>query len=236
MKFLLQTLIVLSLFTGCLRTRSEVGESEQNNVYGQKTADNQMSQAKPSQGGDSVVPTIEVDEKDELVRNLNGRVEVLENQIQGLSKEREEERKQYEAKLVLLQEALTKLEAEMHPTVDLDSEKKAKEAATQSSDEQANTKKADKTEKNETKLTPLQAGEEFYAKQDWKKAILSFHQYTDASPKGKYVPDAKYKIGICFQQLGMKEEAMAYFEEVAANYASTGAGKKSKSRLAKLKK
>jgi TolA-binding protein len=34
----------------------------------------------------------------------------------------------------------------------------------------------------------------------------------------------------------MKEEAMAYFEEVAANYGATEAGKKSKARLAKLKK
>lgn len=242
MKFLLQSLIVISLLTGCLRTRSELGESEQNNVYSQKTADNQMSQTQPVQGVDAVVPTIEVDEKDELVRNLNGRVEVLENQLQGLSKEREEEKKQYEQKLILLQEAIAKLETELHPP-ESESDKKnsTKDASMESSDDLAITKKDDKTEKkpetrSEKKLTPLQAGEEFYAKQDWKKAILSFHQYTDASPKGKHVPDAKYKIGVCFQQLGMKEEAMAYFEEVAANYGTTDAGKKSKTRLAKLKK
>jgi TolA-binding protein len=86
------------------------------------------------------------------------------------------------------------------------------------------------------KVSAYDAAQEFFVKSEWKKAILSFQKYTDESPKGKNVPDAKYKIGVCFQELGMKEEAMAFFEEVVANYAATEAGKKSKARLAKLKK
>lgn len=54
--------------------------------------------------------------------------------------------------------------------------------------------------------------------------------------KEKNVADAKYKIGVSFQELGMKEEAMAFYEEVVANYSKTEAGKSAKARLAKLKK
>ncbi len=247
MKILTLVIFMLAL-SSCLKTRSELGGSEQENVYGAKMASNQMEgQQVKGSAPDAAVATAPPDEKDELIRGLNGRVEVLENQLQTMTKDREEERKQYDQKLTLLQEALVKLENEIHPPADeksADSKAESKPTGMESSDDLAKKDKSGKNakpekadaKKSEKKLSPLEAGEEFYAKQDWKKAILSFHQYTDQTPKGKHVPDAKYKIGICFQQLGMKEEAMAYFEEVAANYASTDAGKKSKSRLAKLKK
>jgi TolA-binding protein len=250
MRILLLVILSLSVFSGCLKTRAELGESEQENVYGAKAADNQLAaqQSKAQAALDqaaAAAPAPVPDEKDELIRGLNGRVEVLENQIQTITKDREEEKKQYDQKLTTLQEALTKLENELHPPPG-EEQKNSKEAGLESSDESAQKAKGDKVAKNdkadkntkkpEKKLSSLEAGEEYFAKQDWKKAILSFHQYTDETPKGKHVPDAKYKIGLCFQKLGMKEEAMAYFEEVAANYASTDAGKKSKTILSKLKK
>lgn len=254
---LLSLLIFTLTLSSCLKTRSELGGLEQENVYGERMAANQMEaqqgQTKPAAPSDASVATMAPDDKDELIRALNGRVEVLENQVQAISKEREEEKKQFEQKLTLLQEALMKLEKDIHPPAE---EKKAdvvgpvmessddiaKKEKTAKNDKNGKSEKSDKNEKDKSdkktdkKLNSLEAGEDYFAKQDWKKAILSFHQYTDESPKGKHVPEAKYKIGLCFQQLGMKEEAMAYFEEVAANYGSTEAGKKSKSRLAKLKK
>ena len=86
------------------------------------------------------------------------------------------------------------------------------------------------------KLGTYESAEQYFEKQEWKKAILSFQKYADEFPKGKNVADAKYKIGVCFQELGMKEEAMAYYEEVVANYGASEAGKKAKLRLTKLKK
>ncbi|MBY0451639.1 MAG: hypothetical protein K2P92_01305, partial [Bdellovibrionaceae bacterium] len=59
-------------------------------------------------------------------------------------------------------------------------------------------------------------------------------KYTDEAPKSKLIPDAKYKIGVSFQELGMKDEAQAYYEEVVANFGATDAGKKAKQRLAKI--
>lgn len=253
-KLHLKLLVLVILLTGCLRTRSELGETTQSNVYSEKNAANQM-EAQKNNGEPSAVAAngvTSIDEKDELIRNLNGRVEVLENQLTSLQKEREEEKIQNEQKLTLLQEAITKLtngdtETESNSADKKTNSKENNQESSQdnemlSSDQVAEKKlnkkentvvKADKSEK---KLSPYDAAESFFEKKEWKKAILSFHKYTDETPKGKLVPEAKYKIGVCFQELGMKDEAMAYFEEVVANYNSTEAGKKSKSRLTKLKK
>ena len=53
-----------------------------------------------------------------------------------------------------------------------------------------------------------------------------------------FLQEAKDKLNLPkdYEAIQPLDEAMAYFEEVAANFGSTDAGKKSKSRLAKLKK
>ncbi len=243
MKKLAALSIITLVLSGCLVTRSELGGMEQSNVYGQKNASNQNEAQRVNAGAVPANQTVNtaVDEKDELIRGLNGRVEVLENQLIALQKEREEDKKQNEQKLTLLQEALTKLENQ--DQVDETSVAKTEKNDEMLSSDEAAAKKTGKKDtktttpaKNDKKVNPFETAEEFFAKKEWKKAILSFHQYTDEAPKGKLVPEAKYKIGVCFQELGMKDEAMAYYEEVVANYKTSDAGKKSKTRLAKLKK
>ena len=96
--------------------------------------------------------------------------------------------------------------------------------------------KSDKVAKDTKKLNTYETSQELFDNQDWKKAILSYQKYVDENSKGKNTPDAKYKIGVCFQELGMKEEAMAFYEEVIANYGKAESGKKAKIRLSKLKK
>ncbi|MGZ3689881.1 MAG: tetratricopeptide repeat protein [Pseudobdellovibrio sp.] len=245
MKKLVAAALVTLLFSGCLVTRSEVGQMDQDNTYGQKNASNQNAAAQKIVDAGAVpanqVVNPVVDEKDELIRNLSGRVEVLENQLTALQKDRDDEKKQNEQKLATLQEAITKLATQEQADEKAAPNEKDNELV--SSDEaaakKAGTSKKDTkapVTKSDNKMSPYEAAEQYFAKKEWKKAILSFHQYTDEAPKGKLVPDAKYKIGVCFQELGMKDEAMAYYEEVAANYKATDAGKKSKTRLAKLKK
>lgn len=252
MKTVILAIFTSLLLTGCLlKTRSELGGTEQSGTYSQKSADNQM-EAQQAKAGASVTtenPAAMPDERDELIRTLNGRVEVLENTLDNLQKDREAEKIQSEQKLTALQEALVKLEKQFSG----EDEKKpdTTNAETQSSDEieakiNANKKVDAKTDakvdtkiaekKSDKKLGPYETAQELFDTKEWKKAILNFHKYTDESPKGKFVADAKYKIGVCFQELGMKEEAMAYYEEVVANFQSTDAGKKSKIRLSKLKK
>lgn len=260
MKTIILAIITSLLLTGCLlKTRSELGATDQSGTYSQKNAENQMEAQQAKAGVTSENPAAMPDERDELIRTLNGRVEVLENTLDTLQKDREAERIQGEQKMTALQEALVKLEKQIsgEDSSEKNSTDNSKAVGTdgefQSSDEIAARVKADKADKNDKKndaksdvkavekksdkkLGPYETAQELFDGKKWKEAILNYHKYTDESPKGKFVADAKYKIGISFQELGMKEEAMAYFEEVAANYQSTDAGKKSKARLSKLKK
>lgn len=221
-----QLLMLALVLTSCLKTRSDVSEQEQNAIYGKKNIENQLEVQSNSAG----VATL--DEKDELIRNLNGRVETLENQLAALQKEKESSASLDSQKIILLQEGLAKLETQVQK---LDSElvaAKFNDKNLTSSDEGSDSK-SDITEK---KQNAYALALQYFSKQDWKKAILNFQKYTDETPKGKNIADAKYKIGVCFQELGMKDEAMAFYEEVVANHSKSEAGKKSKARLTKLKK
>lgn len=258
MKLKMVVVIILGLFfTSCLKTRSEVGEDEQSQVYSRKNAANQNASAKEAPVSQLDAPragSSAGDERDELIRSLNGRIESLEAQISQLNKEKtvatgQEAQKdaQNGQKLQLMQEAMAKLEAQIHKI-------ESEQAATQAAQKQAVAAAAAaaavpqaepaaviKSGKNtkasaEKKSNSYEVAQGFFASKEWKKAILHYQKYVDESPKGKEVGDSKYKIGLCFQELGMKEEAMAFYEEVVANYAKTDAGKKAKLRLAKLKK
>lgn len=252
MKTVIIAITASLLLTGCLlKTRSELGATEQSGTYSQKNADNQM-EAQQAIAGAAVTsenPAAMPDERDELIRTLNGRVEVLENTLETLQKDREAEKIQSEQRLAALQEALVKLEkqfsgedekkpdsmgADAQSSDEIEAKIKADKKVDAKADAKVDAKIVDK--KSDKKLGPYETAQELFDDKEWKKAILNFHKYTDESPKGKFVADAKYKIGVCFQELGMKEEAMAYYEEVVANFQSTDAGKKSKVRLSKLKK
>ena len=135
-------------------------------------------------------------------------------------------------KLQLLQDALVKMETQIQRL-------EAEAAATPVAPSQtvAASKPSSSAAKKENATTSAyDTAQDFFGKKEWKKAILSYQKYVDENSKGKNTPDAKYKIGVCFQELGMKEEAMAFYEEVIANYGKAESGKKAKIRLSKLKK
>ncbi len=241
------------LLSSCLKTRSEVGEGEQSQVYGKKNADNQSGGqgSRPGSPQESQLlgktqSSAPVDERDELIRTLNGRVEGLENQLENINKDKATKSAEDTQRVQALQEALTKMEAQIQK---LEAEQAAKEASKPRPDlvTRPSGARVQGSDKNEPELKAgahgasaamgaYEIAQEHFAKKEWKKAIFNYQKYTDESAKGKNVADAKYKIGVCFQELAMKEEAMAFYEEVIANYSKTEAGKKAKMRLAKLKK
>lgn len=264
--FLSMLFLALMVFTSCLKTRSEVSEQDQEMIYGKKNAENQLESQTEAAGAMAVV-----DEKDELIRGLNGRVEVLENQLANVLAAKEAASAQDAQRMALMQEALTKMELQVNALeAERFNHKIAADDSLKSSDDleketQKDLAEASKIEKIKTdnvksnktnientnaeknsdvakakkvnqKLNSYEAAEHYLNEQDWKKAIINFQKYTEESPRGKHVADAKYKIGVCFQELGMKEEAMAFYEEVVANYGDTVAGKKSKTRLRSFKK
>lgn len=231
--------IVATLFlASCLKTRSELGQGYQSQVYSKKQVDNQKQAA--NEPGE-----VKIDEKDELIRTLNGRVESLENQITQIQKANQENPN--DQKVQLLQESLIKMEAQLAKLeTDLALAKAgattstayANQPAANSSDAKVPPVKGSSPQAGGKNNATFDSAQDFFAKKDFKNAILEYQKFVDANAKSKnkLVPEAKYKIGLCFEAMGLKDEAQSFYEEVAAQHGSTEFGKKAKAKVTKTKK
>jgi len=91
-------------------------------------------------------------------------------------------------------------------------------------------------EKETEKKTPLQLADEHFKQNDWKKAIIQYQKYRDDNPKGKKVAESTYRIAYAFGELGMKEEAKTFYEEVIAKFPTSLEAKKAKTKIKAFKK
>lgn len=215
--------------SGCLQTRTDVRESEQKQTIQQEVVRQQRASADIS----SKFTDMEDD-----IRNLRGRLEVLEHK-NSQNVQESESVKRYASdqvadsnkRVALLQEGLTTLEKtvfQLNAQVNaLQAEKAA--AAAQASAAQA-------TAVANSKRDSYEVAKEHFNAKDWKKAILSYQKYRDENPSGKKAADATYKIGVSFQELGMKEEAKTFYDEVVSKYPNTDEARRAKVRLKSVRK
>ncbi len=211
------------LFSGCqLDTRTNVREQDEKQVVRKQVANLQAATAD--------VNTRFQDLEDD-VRKTNGRVEALEvrmQQAQAQAQSKFEKGSQgIEGKLkdndAGYREEFSKLHTEIESLkAQLNSARAAESAAV--AQESANAKK-----------DPFSLAEEKYEKKEYKEAILDYERYRKASPKGKQISTATYKIGSAFQELGMIEEARAFYEEAIAKFPKSKDATRAKAKLNKLK-
>jgi TolA-binding protein len=153
-------------------------------------------------------------------RKINGRIDVAENRIERLENERKSEAAknvELQSRLQTLQDEITKLEGLWTQA----------EAA----------KRAEKSDAVvEEKKTQFELADELFQKKNWKRAALAFQKFKESRPKDKRVPEAILKIGVCFLELNMPEEAKAFFDELVEKYPNSGEAKKARSRLKSIKK
>jgi len=230
------------MFASCLKTRSELGESYQSQVYSKKQSDNQKDdvQSVKTNSNESNEIANRVDEKDELIRNLNGRIESLENQIAQLNKDKENNTDSQ--KVQILQDSLIKMEAQLAKLEHEISMRPSDEKIKQDVDASAQTKEVKQAKTpaakavKQAKNSSFESAQEYFAQKDFKHAILEYQKFVDTNPKSKLLPEAKYKIGLCFESMGLKDEAHSFYEEVAAQYGASDFGKKAKLKISKNKK
>lgn len=222
MKFVL--LLLPFVLVGCLQTRSDVRAGEQGKVLQQQVSTLQKTNADVSNRFEEAI---------EQMRYLSGRVEVLENQVQQLKQESDSTRKanaelnqSQTQRISLFQETLAKMESEQ--------EKLLAELAAVKSALQAEPAKATAAQNPKVKNT-YELGDILFAKKEYRQAILEYQKYREKFPKGKNVASATYKMGVSFQELGLKDDAKAFFEEVISKAPKSEEAKKSKARLQKLK-
>jgi TolA-binding protein len=163
------------------------------------------------------------------LRSMNGRVEVVENRLNQVSQDRDKKMASSEQvnadnakKLQILQDEVAKLTEQVGAL-------NAEMTAMKSAAHEAAAAPAAKKDQ-------FEQGEENFEKKDWKKAILNYNKFRDSNPKSKKFPEATYKIGVCFQELGMKDEARTFLDEVIAKFPNSPEAKKARTRLKNLKK
>lgn len=210
--------------TGCetLMTRGQVREQEQKKQIHEQVVTLQRTTADVNNRFNSI---------EEDLRSLNGRVESLEVRSNQSGQERErlkaaaEQGSQENSKKIqILQEEMIRMQEQVGAlTAELNAMKTA--AASAASANSAASKK-----------DSYETAEELFDQKEWRKAILNYQRFRDANPKHKKFSDATYKIGVCFQELGMKDEARTFYDEVVSKFPNSAEAKKAKTRLKSLKK
>tara|TARA_B100001248_G_scaffold262389_1_gene258011 strand:+ start:14441 stop:15085 length:645 start_codon:yes stop_codon:yes gene_type:complete len=212
-----RSLVILLLgLTACpgLQTRNEIKTKEGRRVVSEPStpiADRDVSPAEEA--------AMQQDALSEI-RRLNGKVEDLSFKLQQMEQMNDSTALQnrldrIEQKLVTLSESLILLQQGKGASIS--SPASAKVAPQKPSG-------------------PYETAEELFRKSDWKAAILEYNRYRDNFPKGKKYADATYKIGVCFQELGMNSEANAFYSEVIEKFPKSKTAKSAKYRLNQLKK
>lgn len=221
LKFLL--LVMAFSFSACLKTRTDVKETETKQVMQQQVVTLQRTNA------DTNSRLADIDEQ---IREISGKIETLEYKNSKMNPENEKTLKglaemqiDSNKKLSLLQEEITKQEAQL---LALNSEIQALKANAQVAAIEKTTEAA--------KKNPFQAAEDLFKQGEWKKAIIQYQKYRDENPKGKNFSESTYKMALSFQELGMKDEAKIFLEEVITKSPNSSAAKKAKQKLKTIKK
>lgn len=223
---LVATLTQLALL-GCLQTRGGVKEADEKQQIRKQVQNLQQTTADVNSRFNDI---------DEEFRKTYGRVEQIDVRLTQI-KERAEKNdfaleakvKEQDQKLAAFREELTKLSSDMaEMRGQLEAARQALlSGATAAAG--AATSGAAAPAKNSYEL----ALAKFEAKA-WRDAVLAFEDYRKTYPRGKNIIPATYRIGLCFQELGMNDEAKAFFEEVIQKAPKSKEAGFSKTRLKEL--
>jgi TolA-binding protein len=238
--FLLSLLCVL--VAGCANTgfktvadmRDDSGEANHRRQNSGAAAKGAAHDAKPA----PATTASRFEEYDEQVRALNGRVETLENalnQSQAALANAGKDKAAQDQRFQAYEEALKKLETQIANL------QQAHQLMAQSDDNKEPASGMSVALKPAAgaavggKKSAYDEGEELFHAKKWKESIVAYQKYRDVSPKGKSYADSTYKMGVAFQELGLKDEAKAFYEEVSTKFPKSMEAKKAAYRLKNLK-
>lgn len=76
-------------------------------------------------------------------------------------------------------------------------------------------------------------GEAYFKKVQYNKAIVDFSHFPEKYPKSNLHPKALLRIAECFELMGRKEDAKAFYSELLEKFPKTAEGKLARKRLKK---
>lgn len=229
---------LLIVTTGCLRTREDLKEVETSKAMRTQVDSLQKVHADSNSRLEDLM---------DQNRQLNGRIEELEQrlsqtaQAQGsgkedLQKSLGESKRQSE----ILQEGILKLENQVQAlqeeivTLKTNKSGSSKTAGNKDDGNKSGAKDSDKGKPKDKEKDLIDVALGDFQEKKWKEAILNFDQYREKYPTGKYAPEATYKTGVSFQELGMNDEAKVFYKEVTEKFPKSDMSKKAQIRLKSL--
>ncbi len=196
------------VLAGCLQTRGNLKQDNPTYTAPSKAPSHTVEQTKKAEVAAAKVDT------DSEFRELYGRLETVEKQVKD-SKDNEYVKglevkvQQMEAKMALLETTVA----------DLNAKAKAPPPPPPAPAKVAG---------------PLENGDKAYDKKEWEDAILAYEEYRKKNPKGSDYAHATFRIGLSFQNMGLKDDAKAFFKEVVEKYPKTKEADLAKGKLKKL--
>ena len=208
--------LIALLCAGCVTTRSQLKQEEE-----KKEIQSTIQETRATS-------EVRFQDIESQFRNLNGRIEVVEHHLHELRQDRAKQEKDrkldqelLDNKFKLIQEALLKIEGEL--------QKMSGEIVA------LKYKKKKESESVKNDVGNYTQAEQDFAKKRWKEAIVGYQKYRDLNPKGRRYDDSTYKIGVCFQELGLKSEAKVFYQEVIEKFPTSRLAQKAQYRLKNLK-
>lgn len=219
--------LTLALLSGCLETRSGVKELEEKQVLRKQVTTLQQSSADVNS---------RFGEIEEELRRSNGRNEALDARMTQI-KDRAEKNdfalegklKEQDTKLGAFREEMVKMQTEMN-------ELRASNQTLQTALQAGAAAGGGSSAAASGDKTPFDRGEAKFEAKAWRDAIFAYEEYRKANPKGKNFTAATYKIGVCFQELGMLDDAKLFYEEAIAKSPKSKEADRARTRLKGLTK
>ncbi len=172
----------------------------------------------------------QITEYEAQIRDYSGKVEELQIRLDRDQKSSAQRLGQENAELGAYKESVAALIKEKKDLAD-----KVTKLQLENQESQLKLKKANMSLKDLMSL-----GDGYFDDKKWTKAVAEYQVYRE---KAKSVNQTKtedyalatYKIGVCFQELNLKQEAKTFYKSVVKQNAETKAAKYAKYRLEKLK-
>lgn len=225
LRLLVYVAFLIFNLTACLETRNSMKAQEEKQELKQQMVSLQRSSADVN---------VRFQDIEDDLRKSKGRFEVVENKIlqsnvkfdqslAALDANAKERDTAYREEFLKLQTEVQQLRNELNTI----QEERRKEAQARIAESRA--------QAAEAKKNPYQVAAEKFEKKNYKEAILDFEKYRRKYPKGQHFAIATYQMGVAFSELGMTDDAKAFFDEVIAKFPNSAEAKKAKAKLKTLK-
>lgn len=177
-----------------------------------------------------------VDELRVEVVRLSGRVEELEHEKQETTKNHQEEIKKYENRIAELEKKLKELQPDTPKVPEGKTPlEAAKESFLSEKYDDSIVFSSQILEKNELGKEAEEAaflrGEAYFKKQQYNKAIVDFSRFPEKYQKSSLHPKALLRIAECFEAMGRREDAKAFYFDLSDKFPKTAEGKLAKKRM-----